>query len=159
MNNHLQVHIEYLVDYPQHLPELANLLYKEFGSGNPNASPAGQLFKLKRRSNRGKIPCAFIALTDDELLGSASLIHHEMSSHPELTPWLAAVYVRPGYRRQGIGSKLVRRVEAEAKRLGETRLYLFTPNMEHFYATLGWGTIIEERYRGRDITIMSKEMA
>lgn len=159
MKNNSQFRIVYLADHREHIPRLAKLLHQEFGREHPNASPAGQILKLKRRSNRGKIPTTFVALSGDELLGSASLIDHEITSHPELTPWLAAVYVRPKYRRQGIGSRLVRRVEEEAKALGVSRLYLFTPDMEKFYETLGWRTIIEERYRGQDITIMTQKMS
>ena len=71
------------------------------------------------------------------MVGSASLIAQDMDTRPELSPWLASVYVAAEHRRQGIGSALVRRVAQEAAALGVETLYLFTPDQEHFYARLG----------------------
>ena len=70
------------------------------------------------------------------------------------TPWLASVYVEVEHRRQGIGSALVRRVAKEAAALDVKALYLFTPDQEHFYSTLGWTVLEHCTYRGYPQVVM-----
>ena len=76
----------------------------------------------------------------------------------ELSPWLAAVYVLPEFRRQGIGSQLVRAIEETGKRLLLERLYLFTPDREAFYARLGWSLLELAEYRNHTNVIMTKSL-
>ena len=61
-----------------------------------------------------------------------------MAERPQLSPWLADVYVAIEYRRQGIGSALVQRIIAEALALGVETLYLYTADQQRFYERLGW---------------------
>src|SRR5690606_12830155 len=95
-----------------------------------------------------------VAEDQQTLLGSASLLADDMSSHPELTPWLASVYVAEQHRGQGIGSTLVRRVMQHARDIGIKRLYLYTPDQEKLYARLGWQVLSGEQYNGTAVTIM-----
>ncbi len=62
------------------------------------------------------MPTTFVALKDGKPAGSASLVNLDLSSRQELSPWLAAVYVSPEHRNQGIGAALVNRVVDEARR-------------------------------------------
>jgi N-acetylglutamate synthase-like GNAT family acetyltransferase len=79
-----------------------------------------------------------------------------MDSRRALSPWLAAVFVDPAYRRQGIGRRLCREVEARARRLEFEKLHLFTPDRERFYERMGWSTVERDVYRGQDVAIMEK---
>jgi GNAT superfamily N-acetyltransferase len=100
-----------------------------------------------------------VALADGQLLGSASLVAQDMEIHPELSPWLASVYVAPEFRRQGIGSALVERVVGEARALGVSRLHLYTPDKEGFYARLGWHTLERVDYRDHHVAVMAFHVA
>ena len=51
---------------------------------------------------------------------------------------MAAVYVVPERRGEGIGTRLVNEVVVEARGLGTEVLYLLTTEREDFYARLGW---------------------
>ena len=76
--------------------------------------------------NIDRVPIAFVALDDDGgIVGTASLIFDDLEGDPR-NPWLASVYVPPEQRKKGIASALVRTVEDAARRLGYSRLYLFT---------------------------------
>ncbi len=77
-----------------------------------------------------------------------------MDSHPELSPWLARVYVHADYRNRGIGACLANKVVAVAKALGYSPLYLFTPDQTRVYQGLGWQFIALESYRGGEATLM-----
>jgi N-acetylglutamate synthase-like GNAT family acetyltransferase len=77
-----------------------------------------------------------------------------MDTKPELSPWLASVYVLPEHRQKFIGSNLVLHIMNQAKKAGIETLYLFTPDKEHFYQNLGWQTVSEEIYRGHLVKVM-----
>ncbi len=98
-------------------------------------------------------------MTDQALVGSAMLVTHDMKTRKDLSPWLAGVYVKPAYRRRGIASRLVTRIENEAALLAIPRLYLYTPSEAAFYARRGWQTLEETEYRGVAVTVMHKAMA
>jgi N-acetylglutamate synthase-like GNAT family acetyltransferase len=101
------------------------------------------------------LPTTFIALRDDKLLGSASLVRQTIT-HQHLSPWLSSVYVDPAHRGSGIASALVGRVERAAAEMGSEKIYLFTPSSEKLYAGLGWTLIEYSSHHGLKIAIMSK---
>jgi N-acetylglutamate synthase-like GNAT family acetyltransferase len=146
--------IEYLVDHTEHIPTLARWFHAEWGYLNPGDSIEGRITRLQSLKGRRQIPTTFVVLQGGTLLGSASLIAHDMDTRMDLSPWLASVYVAPEYRRGGVGSALVRRVIEEARALGVSPLYLFTTDREDFYAHLGWSVVERTEYRGQRVTIM-----
>lgn len=155
-----KVEIQYLADCPQHAEAVNNWLYEEWGQFHPESTREDWFNRLKKRMNYRKIPMAFIALSGDEPAGTASLFKYDMEDHKNLSPWLAAVYVREDMRRQGIGSLLVERTMREAQNIGVETLYLFTPDMKDFYEQLGWEVYKEtyyEKYR-KEVVIMSIDL-
>ena len=103
----------------------------------------------------GVIPETLIALDGDQVVGTASIVENDLSSRPDLSPWMASVYVDDRYRGQGVGSQIVRAIVAEASALGVKRLYLITHDRMSFYQRLGWEEIERVHYRGEDVTVMS----
>lgn len=108
--------------------------------------------------NWDHIPLTLIAFLDGQPAGTASIYVHDLDARPDLSPWLAAVYVAPSFRKQGIGSKLVKAVESVAQKLQIGRLYLFTPDQEHFYTNLGWSVLERLEYRNQTVVVMDKFM-
>ena len=53
---------------------------------------------------------------------------------------------------------LVRCIEAEARKQGFTRLYLYTEDRVPFYTYLGWQAIEERVYRGYPMTVMMRDL-
>jgi N-acetylglutamate synthase-like GNAT family acetyltransferase len=147
--------IEYLADQPGALPTLAQWLHREWGHTRPGATVETRRARLEGSCNRDRIPLTVVALEDGQVLGSASLIFHDMETRMELTPWLASVFVGEAYRRKGIGAELVRRIMAEAARLDVPVLYLYTVHSERFYAALGWTFYERTSYREQNIVIMT----
>jgi len=111
--------------------------------------------RLRGFSNGEQIPLTVVAFDGSDVLGSASLIAHDMETRMELTPWLAGVYVGEQYRRRGIGAELVRRIMAEAARLKVPLLYLYTVHSEKFYGALGWKLQERTSYRDQKVVIMT----
>src|SRR5262249_29057656 len=148
--------IEYLADYPEHISQLAQLHFKEWSYLRPGESLDERTVMLGAGCERNTIPTVVVGLKDEKLLGSAMLLAQDMDSHPQLTPWLAGVLVKPEHRKRGIGSALVMRIEAEARSLGVSTLYLYTPQAESLYRRLGWSAIERCEYRNTDVVVMSK---
>jgi len=113
--------------------------------------------------NRDRIPLTLIAFLDGQPAGTASIFVHDMDTRPDLSPWLAAVFVAPPYRKQGIGSQLVKAVEGVSQKLQIARLYLFTPDhrpngRERFYTRLGWSVLERVEYWNQTMVVMDKLM-
>ena len=92
--------IEYLADYPDALPILAEWQHREWGHLRPGDTVEARRARLEGWCNRDRIPLTVVALDDGEVLGSASLIPHDMETRMELTPWMAGVFVGEQYRRK-----------------------------------------------------------
>jgi GNAT superfamily N-acetyltransferase len=80
-----------------------------------------------------------------------------MDTRPDLSPWLAALFVIPSHRGRGIGTALIRRCEREAWSVGANRLYLHTTTAQDLYERLGWATLGEEAYEGGSVILMVRE--
>lgn len=144
-----------LKDRAHHLMTLATWHHAEWSYLNPERSFDERVQEMREELEGKQIPATFVA--EDEagnLLGSASLLAQDMSSHPELTPWLASVYVSADHRGQGIGSRLIRHVMQHARDSGVQRMYLYTPDQEQLYARLGWQLLSHEPYNGTPVTLM-----
>ena len=147
--------IEYLADHPEFLPVLAEWQHGEWGHIRPGDTVEARMARLQASIGRDRIPLTVLALANGKLLGSASLIRHDMDTRLELSPWLAGVFVAPEHRGQGIGAQLVRRIMGEAGALHVSILYLYTVHSEAFYSNLGWSLLEHCDYRKQKIAIMT----
>lgn len=102
------------------------------------------------------IPIVFVAEIGGEPVGTATLDNEDLAARPDLSPWLASVWVRPDRRGQGVARRLVARVEAQARAMGHRELWLFTPDVPGVYRRLGWADAGREEWRGRPVTLMRR---
>jgi N-acetylglutamate synthase-like GNAT family acetyltransferase len=149
------VTIEYLADHPEFLPTLAQWQHHEWGHLRPGDSLEARMLRLRGQCQRDRIPLTVVAHVNGEVLGSASLVQHDMDTRLELSPWLAGVFVGSEYRRRGIGAQLVRGIMSEATALKVRLLYLYTVHSEKFYANLGWCLEEHTAYREQNVAIMT----
>ena len=148
------IYVDHLADHMAFVPTVAEWHHREWGHLAPESSLDQHITRVAQTCTRDAIPSTFVAVAGDVPVGCASLIHHDLMTRMELSPWLASVYVAPEIRRQGIGSRLVRRAVDSARELRVERLYLITPDQESFYRRLGWSTLEWTYYRGEDVLIM-----
>lgn len=146
--------IAYLADHPQYIPTLAEWQYEEWGHLNPGDSVQGRIERLSQHQGRPGIPTTLIAVENDTVLGSAGLVINDLRTHPDLTPFLASVFVAPAHRRRGVATALVTQVKAVVQQLGLPVLYLITPDQQQLYARLGWQAQSDIEYRGEAVTLM-----
>jgi len=111
-------------------------------TGQPLDYIAGRL--QRENLNADPIPFALVAHDGAEFLGTSSVITADLPERPQLTPWVAAVWVEPQARRHGIGAALVERAALDCFALGIGRAYLCARRERaSFYQRLGW--ILAER--------------
>ncbi|MCR8930503.1 MULTISPECIES: GNAT family N-acetyltransferase [unclassified Pseudomonas] len=148
------MHIDYLCDHPELIEELATLNFNEWGEFRPGQTVEDRIEHMRESCGKGTIPSVVVALEGSRLLGGALLIESDLKLRPELTPWLAGVYVKTEERGRGVASQLVNRVVEEATALGVPQLYLYTDASQSLYARLGWEVVGDLEYENLPVTVM-----
>lgn len=128
---------------PERVPEVAGWIWSAFWSHGKGFTQT-ELEQLLARVDEASIPNAWLAWVQDSPAGCINLIENDDSARSHLRPWLAALYVKPEFRNQGIAAKLVHTVKEEAARLGETELFLGT-DIPDFYIKQGARVIEREQ--------------
>jgi GNAT superfamily N-acetyltransferase len=151
--------IEPLGNHPELLPELAQLHFDEWQHLSPGVTLEARVGKLEQMALSSGMPLVVIAREGDQLVGSAALVEHDMRTRTDLSPWLASVFVKPEWRKRGLATRLVRRIEAEAVRQGIAKLYLFTEHARSLYMRLDWHDLEHCEYEGVGVTIMFRKLS
>jgi GNAT superfamily N-acetyltransferase len=132
---------------PEFFDAVADRIWQAWwkADGHPLDYIAG---RLRENLSAAPIPFALVAHEGSRFLGTASVIASDLAERPQLTPWVAAVWVEPPARAHGIGAALVDRAAQDGFALGTGRIYLCArPERSGFYERLGWSLI--ERNIGR----------
>ncbi len=125
-----------LFETPQHIPMVAAWIYDAFWAdkGEMTVETLSRLLEDAKQSDA--IPLSLLAWSGEEPAGTVNLVENDDPKREHLRPWLAALYVRPNGRRQGIGSALVSALKNRAAELRISTVYLGTDN-PRFYERLG----------------------
>ena len=83
---------------------------------------------------------SFVLLVDDVPAGTAGFVRHDLDERPDLSPWLAGVYVAPEFRGRDLVRLLIDAVEQAARDAGFRTLWLYTSTAERIYERAGWKT-------------------
>ncbi|GAA5523907.1 hypothetical protein Maes01_00456 [Microbulbifer aestuariivivens] len=162
--------IDNLDHYPEAVERLADWHFEEWRHLYPDHSREDFAHDLRRCLEQAMIPSTWVLVSEDageagreqtgngEIWGSASVVEEDMDNNRDLGPWLANVFVHPHYRGRGFGSALVRHVMAQCRAAGMESLYLFTPDQQGLYASLGWQALRVESYHGEQVTIMTARL-
>lgn len=116
----------------------ADRIYHAFWQ-DTDETPASLLDGVGKVLADGPAQFGLAALAEGTFAGNVLVIRSDVAERPDLGPWVAAVWVEPGFRRRGIGAALVREASAEAFARGVERLYLHCRAARRtFYERLGW---------------------
>jgi hypothetical protein len=84
---------ELLADHLDLLPLLAEWHFREWSHLRPGETLQDGVRRLCGCARPGGVPSTFIAMADGQLIGSASLVRHDMEIRTNLSPWLSDVYM------------------------------------------------------------------
>lgn len=126
-----------LASRPEHLLTVARWIYDEWDHVTDRGLDA-VVERMAGRMNEDRIPLTLVALRGGDCIGTVGLWQGDLASRPDLHPWLAALYVHPAHRGQGVGGSLIDALVAAARRLGVPRLYLHTETAGPYYRGKGW---------------------
>jgi GNAT superfamily N-acetyltransferase len=101
---------------------------------------------------------ALLAEVDGRPAGICLFVREEIDPKHDLTPWLAALYVAPKFRKRSVGSALVRAIEQHARDVSCAQLHLYTITAEPFYARLGWSVRERFDWHGEKFVLMAREL-
>lgn len=147
-----------LADKKEFIAELAELHHAEWKHLNPSLTLEGRAAAIAEAAGREGIPSIFIGVFGNQLVGSAALVESDMDTKPDLTPWLAAVYVKEAFRHQGVATDLIARCEAEAACSNAKTWYLYTESASRLYEKLGWLHLERCDYKGVTVDVMYKKI-
>lgn len=147
-----------LSEMPGTIETLALWHYEEWSDLYPDESLEDFKAELAKCLGPEIVPTTFIAVDNDELLGSISVLPRDMDIEETWGPWLANFYVKPECRSMGIGKKLVEKLLAYCESNAIPRLYLFTPETREYYERLGWEAIGTTEYHGQTVDIMLRKL-
>jgi N-acetylglutamate synthase-like GNAT family acetyltransferase len=152
--------IQYLREYQEVIPILAGWIYGEWSYLYPGTTRQDLEGILRERINKKDLPLTLVAIEAGRPVGTASLKAFDMETRNDLTPWLTSLYIAPPWRRQGIGSNLVKAIEKKAAELEIRKLFLFTDAalVDIFYAKLGWSVKEKAIYHSYPVIIMKKDL-
>lgn len=125
---------------PQHASCVTEWLWRAFGA---DALPRALFASIVEHSQTpGALPITFVAVEGERLLGTVGLWRCDLISRQDLYPWMAALYVAPEARGQGLAGKLQQHVIGYARAQGYTELFLYSACRD-FYERFGWQYIGE----------------
>jgi GNAT superfamily N-acetyltransferase len=122
--------------------------------------PLEQVLEAARRTaaTTGVMPRTLVLLVDGEPVGTTSLTAHDLEERPDLTPWLAGMFVVPHARGRGYAGLLVAAIEQTARAASISPLWLYTNTAERIYARAGWRTVETVQHRGTPFALMRRDL-
>jgi GNAT superfamily N-acetyltransferase len=145
------------IDRPDLVKVTARWRWEEWLRGKEPFEDALQ--RAQRASALGlTIPQTLVLLVDDEPVGTASLTAHDLDERPDLTPWLAGVFVASHARGRGYAAQLVAAVEGEARKASISTLWLYTNTAERLYVRVGWRTVETVLHDGKPFALMRRDL-
>ncbi len=153
------IRITLLVDRPECVPTLTRWFEEEWEPhyGSHGKGDAGADLAECCRSD--VLPLALVALdARGNPVGTVALRQSSVGSRPFESPWLAALLVEPGKRRQGVGTLLVAAIVEQARTLGFDALYTSTDAETLLSAQSGWRQLRHETSLRGPVTVYVKRL-
>lgn len=133
---------------PQHFDAVADRIWRAWWEPN-GAALADVEGALRGSLGPTGFPFSLIAVVDGVFAGTASAIASDLEARPDLGPWVAALWVEPAFRGQGIGEALMAEAVAQLRRQGFDKIYLCAraPLRQYYLAR---GAMLVEQGVGAD---------
>lgn len=138
--------------------ELAHLHAKEWKHLYSRWDEHTALAEFRSQNTDGSMPATLVLRKDGRLIGSVSVVDNDCEARPDLTPWLASLFVLPEERRNGNGSRLITAAIDLAKQNNTGCLHVFTESAEDLFLRHGFARFATAVTNGHAITILRREI-
>lgn len=148
------MYIDHLCNHSEYINTVSTWIYNEFVIKTGGSLNFEEFVEYLSNTNKKDYPMTFIAVVENECVGTVSIFENDLKTQKALKPWLASLYVSLEYRGQGIGERLISRVQDEVKKLGFNTLYLRTEHTSKYYRKLGWEFVYkteDEKDQGTEV--------
>jgi GNAT superfamily N-acetyltransferase len=155
------VTVALLADHPHLIAAIGDLRWREWGHA-PEPEDRGWWVEVTaREAGRDGLPITWVALdARGEALGAVGLGEFDIPEPRDRSPWVLGMIVRPDRRGQGIGRRLLARLEAWAGGHGYRQVWVATGDQAiGFYRRCGWAlheTV--ERPSGETALVLTKRL-
>lgn len=133
-----ETRIEPLCLHPHWAETLARWHSDAFGAWLGGWTWPEALAELRAHDSPEGTPCTWVALVQNELAGSISLLLEDPPAPAGQGPWLASFFVTPAWRGLGVGGRLHDHCLREAALRGYRQVHLWTPDSVAYYQKRGW---------------------
>ena len=141
---------------PDLLPIVAEWLWREWWERKGRTLQQTQAIYADCVAERGA-PQTFVLLEGDLSVGTVTLARKDLDERPDLTPWLAGVFVIPDRRGRGYVSHLFTEFEAACRAASVEVAWLYTNTAERVYLRAGWNAAEVIQRPGRPpVTLMRR---
>lgn len=148
----------FLSKRPQYKTEVARIIFERFHLDERRKGTFKETVKFFSQSGIESYPITMIALEGGKCIGTVSIYKNDLPERPEYQPWLAALYVLPGYRGRGVADRLVGDMLKHLSGLGYETIYAKTESETKYdyYAQKGWEILETLDVGGHDNYIFRK---
>jgi GNAT superfamily N-acetyltransferase len=149
----MHVHVDTLANRPALAHEVACLKRDQWRYTAPDRPWSVWLGEIQESAQVGALPCTLVALAQGDLVGFVTLIQIPEKAGVPDGVWLITLFVKPAYRRHGVGTALIDRCVEIARDMGYDALHLWTESSDltAYYAKRGWRLIGADPHDGEDV--------
>ncbi len=148
----------FLSKRPEYKAEVARIIFERFHLDERRKRTFKETVKFFSQTGIEDYPITMIALKGGKCVGTVSIYKNDFPERPDYQPWLAALYVLPKYRGQGVADRLVADMLEHLARLGYRTIYAKTESKTRYdyYIQKGWELLEAIDVEGRINYIFKK---
>jgi N-acetylglutamate synthase-like GNAT family acetyltransferase len=140
---------------PHFFDTVAERIWREWHAPR-GATLAALHARLGQNMTGAALPKAFVAHEGRTFLGTVSLIASDLDERPDLSPWVAALWVEPDAREKGVGADLLAHATSAALASRAADVYLCArEGVRAWYLKRGW-RLIETNVGPRQLSILRR---
>jgi GNAT superfamily N-acetyltransferase len=145
--------IKQLAECPEWLTTVGAWIFHQWWSKRFD-DPEVVLSWLRTHTRKDIVPYTVVAFAEGSPVGSCSVIENDCVHRRQYAPWVAAVYVKPEFRRRGIASMILQEAASVASRTNIAGLYIdCLATTARVYERNGW-RIYEREVGDKDSVVM-----
>ncbi|MBU6498584.1 MAG: GNAT family N-acetyltransferase [Rhodospirillales bacterium] len=141
---------------PDLLPVVAEWLWREWWQARGRTLEQTVAVYAQGTAEVGA-PQTFVLLERDVPVGTVTMARQDLEERPQLTPWLAGVFVVPEHRGRGHVRVLFEAFERACRAASVETAWLYTNTAERIYLRAGWETVeLIHRPGRKPVTLMRR---